>query len=390
MSEYELVLHGDVWDAVNGLRPDRWVAVDGGDVQGVFEREPESAETVHEVAFLTPGLVDMHVHLVWDGSDDPVATLREQSLPETVVEATRNARAELAGGVTTVRDLGSTDDVAVTVASAIAEGKIPGPRTVASGRTIIISGGHDPFWGIHSDGEDAVRSAVRTLRSRGADLIKVSATGGVYGQAVGEKPGASELSLAELEAIVDEAGRFGLQVAAHAVGREGIRNAVEAGVDTVEHGNLMDAETLSLVEERDVALDPTLFTYRNIATNDAVPAYARANAQTVYERHGEVFEEALERDVRVLAGSDAGSPELPHPSLHRELECMVELGQDPEDALASATSRAAAQLDRPELGVVEPGTPADLVGFAGDPRADISRVESPPLVVKGGVTYRSP
>ncbi|MFC6990306.1 amidohydrolase family protein [Haloplanus sp. GCM10025708] len=332
----------------------------------------------------------MHVHYVWDGSADPVASLRAQSRAETVVEAVQNARRQLRAGVTTVRDVGSTDDVAITVGAAIREGQIPGPRTFASGRTIIITGGHDPFWGIESDGVDAVRSAVRTLRSRGADLIKVSATGGVYGQAVGEDPGASELSFEELDAVVDEAHRFDLQVAAHAVGTEGIRNAVEAGVDTVEHGNLMDDETLSLLIEKDVAYDPTVFIYRDIARSDSIPGYAAENARSVYERHAEVFARAVENDARIVAGSDAGSPNLPHPGLHRELECMVEFGQDPEDALAATTYNAAVQLDHPDLGVVEAGTPADVVGYSRDPRDDIGAVGSPSLVVKDGEVYRSP
>jgi imidazolonepropionase-like amidohydrolase len=389
VSDPDFALHGDVWDTKNGLRRDRWVVVAGGMIRDVREDPPSSTMAVHDVAFVSPGLVDMHVHYVWDGSSDPVATLRSQSTPEQVVEAVQNARKQLRAGVTTVRDVGSTDDIAITVGTAIREGKIPGPRTVASGRTIIITGGHDPFWGIPSDGVDAVRSAVRQLRNRGADLIKVSATGGVYGQAVGEDAGASELSLDELEAVVDEANRFGLQVAAHAVGREGIHNAVVAGVDTIEHGNLMDDETLSLVAETDVAYDPTLFIYRDIAHSDSIPSYAAENAREVYEHHAEVFSRALERDVRVLAGSDAGSPNLPHPGLHRELACMVEFGQTPEEALASATYEPARQLNRPELGVVEEGTPADLVGYARDPREDIDVVRTPSVVVKEGVVHRS-
>lgn len=387
MPEADLAIHGDVWDAKDGVRPDHWIHVSDGAIQEISTRKPNGDVPVHEAAFLAPGLIDMHVHYVWDGSVDPVQSLESQSHTEIVLEAVQNARKQLEGGITTVRDVGGTDDVAIDVGGAIKQGKIPGPRTFASGRTIIISGGHDPFWGIESDGVDAVRSAVRQLRSKGADLIKVSATGGVYGQAVGEKPGASELSYAELEAIVDEASRFGLQVAAHAVGREGIRNAVEAGVDTVEHGNLMDEDTLNLLLEKEIALDPTLYTYRNIALTDSIPDYAQANAQTVYESHAEVFKKAVNNSARILAGSDAGSPELPHPSLHRELKCLVEFGQTPTESLTSATLEPAEQLERPELGVLEPGTPADIVGFAADPREDISITESPSLVVKDGTLY---
>jgi imidazolonepropionase-like amidohydrolase len=390
MGDDSLVLHGDVWDAVNGLRRDHWVTVSEGEIVDVAPTRPSSTETVYDVEFLTPGLVDMHVHLVWDGSDDPVATLRRQSTQETVLTAVENARRTLRGGVTTVRDLGSTDDIAITVGNAIRDGQIPGPRTEASGRTIIISGGHDPFWGIESDGVDAGRAAVRKLRQRGADLIKVSATGGVYGQAVGEKPGVSELTAEELTAVVDEAHRLGLPVAAHAVGTDGIRNAVDAGVDTVEHGNLMDGDTLGRLIDRDIALDPTLFTYRNIALGDAAPAYARENAQRVYDRHTEVFASAVERGARILAGSDAGSPDLPHPSLHRELSCLVEFGLAPESALRAATETAADELGRPGLGELAPGTQADVVGYAEDPREDIGVVEEPQLVVKAGAVHRSP
>jgi imidazolonepropionase-like amidohydrolase len=387
MTETHFIIHGDVWDAKEGFRPDRWIEVLDGVIEQVTSSKPEDEIPIYKANFLTPGLIDMHVHYVWDGSVDPAQTLQSRSQTGTVIEAVKNARKQLEGGVTTVRDLGSTTDTAVEIGSAIRQGKIPGPRTFASGRTIIISGGHDPFWGIESDGTDAVRSAVRTLRSKGANLIKVSATGGVYGQAVGEEPGTSELSYEELKAIVEEASRFNLQVAVHAVGREGIRNAVEAGVDTIEHGNLMDEETLELMLEDDIALDPTLYTYRNIASSDSIPNYARANAQRVYESHAEMFGQAVQKGARILAGSDAGSPELPHPSLHRELACLVEFGQTPEEALTSATYQAANQLERPELGVIESGTPADVVGYSADPRADISITKSPSIVVKEGTRY---
>lgn len=383
--EFDVLLRGDVWDAESGLREDHWVGVRDGDVATVAPKRPGDARSVHEVETVTPGLVDAHVHLVWDGTGDPVATLRAESEQELVVRAVENARATLAGGVTTVRDLGSVADVAVTVARAVRAERVPGPRILASGRTVVITDGHDPFWGIFSDGPAACRRAVRELRGAGADWIKVSATGGVYGQAVGEDPGVAELSREELEAVVDEAARFDLPVAAHAVGTEGIRNAIAAGVDTVEHGNLAGEEALDAMVENDVAYVPTLFVYREIAESGAAPAYARTNAERVVERHWEVADEALRRDdVPVLAGSDAGSPGTPHPSLHRELACLVEAGATTERALEAATATAATELERPELGVVAEGTPADLVGFAADPLADVEAAARPKVVLKGG------
>lgn len=386
MAEFDLLCHGDVWDAADGRRTDRWLAIRDGAIEGEYAERPGDGP-VREAALFTPGLVDMHVHLVWDGSADPVATLRAESTVERTVRAAENARRTLRGGVTTIRDLGSPDDIAVTVGQAVRAGRLVGPRTVASGRTVIITAGHDPFWGIESDGPEACRQAVRAVRGAGAEVVKVSATGGVYGQATGEDPGAAELSPAELEAVVDEADRFDLPVAAHAVGRAGIRNAVAAGVDTVEHGNLMDDDTLDAIVAGDVAYDPTLYVYREIAEGD-VPAYAQANARRVVDRHWEVFAEALESDARIIAGSDAGSPGTPHPSLHRELACLVEGGMSEAGALAAATLAAARELDRPELGTLAADTPADVVGFAADPLADIEATGSPSVVVKNGKLVR--
>nr|WP_256490545.1 amidohydrolase family protein [Haladaptatus sp. AB643] len=334
----------------------------------------------------TPGLIDMHVHLVWDGTDDPVATLTDETESETTIRAIENARKQLEGGVTTVRDLGSTDDIAIAVGRAIRTGRVPGPRTIASGRTIIISDGHDPFWGIESDGIDACRRAVRKLRGAGADVIKVSATGGVYGQAIGEDPGAAELSRAELTAIVEEANRFDLPVATHAVGTDGIRNAVVAGVDTIEHGNLMDDETLAQLEDEDIAYDPTLFVYQEIASGSA-PEYARTNALRVVDQHTEVVKKASRENVRLLAGSDAGSPNTPHPSLHRELQSLVENGLSEEAALTAATHTAAEELGRSSLGTLDPETPADVIGFDDDPFVDIEGTSSPSIIVKDGALY---
>ena len=389
MAEYDLLLDGDVWDARSGARPNHWVGIRDGEIADVSPEKPGSAPVERSVGTVVPGLVDMHVHLVWDGSGDPVATLREESEQETTLRAVHNAREQLRGGVTTVRDVGSVDDIAISVAAAIREGWIEGPRTYASGRTVIISGGHDPFWGIESDGPEACRSAVRRLRNAGADLIKVSATGGVYGQAVGEDPGTAELSLRELEAIVDEAHRFDLDVAAHAVGRDGIENAIEAGVDTIEHGNQLDEALVERLLEADCAYDPTLYVYARIAEGgEGIPEYARQNAQRVYRQHAAAFESALEHGVRLVAGSDAGSPNTPHPGLHLELRQLVSEGMSPTDALEAATLSAARELGRPGLGVVESGTVADLVCFDDDPRSEIDVVAEPRCVVHDGALVR--
>lgn len=378
-----------MWDAERGRQADRWIGIRDGCIEGVYDSKPGTASEERRAALFTPGLIDMHVHLVWDGSGDPVTTLQAESEQERVIRAVENAQTQLRNGVTTVRDLGSTNDVAITVAAAVRHGQIRGPTVHASGRTIIISGGHDPFWGIESDGVQAVRSAVRVLRNAGADLIKVSATGGVYGQAVGEDPGTAELSREELTAIVEEAHRFDLPVAAHAVGTEGIANAVAAGVDSIEHGNLMHEDALEELISRDIAYDPTLYVYQEIARDAGeAPEYAQANAQRVYERHWETVESAIAANARILAGSDAGSPGTPHPSLHRELDCLVDAGLTETEALTAATLTPARELNRDGLGVLDAGTSADIVGFAKDPLDDIAAAETPKAVVKGGELVR--
>lgn len=386
MPTHDLLLNGNVWDARNGGRPDHWIAVQGGTIVDVAAEKPGEAPVERTAETIIPGLCDMHVHLVWDGSGDPVQTLRAESEQETTLRAVRNAREQLRGGVTTVRDVGSVGDIAIPVGRAVEDGWITGPRTYASGKTIIISGGHDPFWGIESDGPQACRRAVRRLRNAGADLIKVSATGGVYGQAVGEDPGVAELSPEELTAVVEEAHRFDMDVAAHAVGREGIANAIEAGVDTVEHGNQLDAELVETLAASGATYDPTLYVYARIAAggDGEIPGYAQRNAQRVYEQHAEAFRRTLDTTIRHLAGSDAGSPGVPHPGLHLELRQMVEEGMEPTAALEAATLAAAEELGRPELGVVEPGTTADLVTFDADPRLDVASVAAPQDVVKDG------
>lgn len=386
MATYDLLLNGNVWDARNGGRPDHWVAVQDGIIADVSSEKPGTATAVRTAETIVPGLCDMHVHLVWDGSGDPVETLRAESEQESTLRAVRNAREQLRGGVTTVRDVGSLDDIAISVARAVKKGWVAGPRTYASGRTVIISGGHDPFWGLESDGPGACRRAVRQLRSAGADLIKVSATGGVYGQAVGEDPGVTELTLEELTAVVDEAHRFEMDVAAHAVGREGIANAIKAGVDTIEHGNQIDSELIDTLAASGATYDPTLYVYARIAAGGEgeIPVYAQRNAQRVYEQHAEAFRMALDTDIRLLAGSDAGSPDVPHPGLHLELQQMVEEGMEPTAALEAATLAPAKELGRPGLGLVEPGTPADLVCFDADPHSDVDAVAAPKDIVKDG------
>lgn len=187
--------------------------------------------------FIVPGLIDLHTHLIWSGGDDPVRKVEEEDTQLALLHAVCNGNKNLKAGIATVRDLGSNENTALNLAKAIERGFVSGPRIIACGCTIIMTGGHDPFWGVQADGEVEVIKAVRRQILAGAKVIKVSASGGVYGRIEGEDVGTAELTYKELKAICDESHRFGLKVAAHAISEEAIWNCINAGIDTIEHGH---------------------------------------------------------------------------------------------------------------------------------------------------------
>lgn len=333
-------------------------------------------------ATVVPGLIDAHVHLVWSGSTDPVGLVDSEGEQLTLLRAATHARQQLHAGITTVRDLGSNWDIAIHVARAIDRGAIEGPTVIASGRTVIMTGGHDPFWGLPSDGPDGVVKGVRTQVANGAGVIKTAATGGVYGQAEGEEVGASELTFEELAALTGEAHRRGRKVAVHALGTEGIRNAVRAGVDTVEHGVFLTEDIIEMMARQGTVLCPTAAVYRRMADGQA-PDYAVKKANEVVTAHRRSIAMALEAGVQVVAGTDAGAPGMPHPSLVDEIETLTEYGLSNLDALRAATSRAATAIDRPQHGHIRVGARADLAILDGDPLADPTVLRSVWGVVRG-------
>ena len=231
---------------------------------------------------------------------------------------------------------------------------------------------------------------MRKQRDVGAGIIKLAATGGVYGRSEGEEIGHAEMSAEELAVAVREAHRFGLKVAAHAVGHEGIANCLTAGVDLIQHGIMADEEQLRAMADRAVTFVPTLVPYRQIAANPggSIPEYAVAKAKPLVERHAHVVRRALELGVRIGAGSDAGSPELPHPTVHEELRCLVSAGLTAAQAVRAATADAAAALglgDR--IGTLSPGMSADVLVVEGalEARDGSLRLGRSRLVLKDGV-----
>src|SRR5437773_3012071 len=205
---------------------------------------------------LRPGLIDCHVHYCLDGSADSIRSFEEDDPAVTAVKAVAHARATVEAGITTVRDVGSRDHISISVTRAIRAGIVPGPRTLNAGLAVCMTGGHAWFIGRQADGPEEVVKAVREQIRAGADVIKFIATGGVL--TPGVSPGASQLTFNELRAGVDEAGRSGRRVAAHAHGAEGMKTAIRAGVHSIEHGTLMDQEALELFLVHKTFLVPTL------------------------------------------------------------------------------------------------------------------------------------
>ena len=384
-----IVRGGFVWDGqADEPRPADLTLEDGIisgiDAPGSARTTADDLEVQLDGAFVLPGLIDMHVHLVWSGAADPVQVVEKEGEQLTTIRAMRNAQAQLAAGVTTVRDLGGNWDIALSVAEAIDRGMCEGPTVIASGRTVIMTGGHDAFWGIASDGVDAVTQSVRRQVHRGAKVIKTAATGGAYGRAEGEEIGQAELSLEELAAIANEAHRFGLRTAAHALGTTGIRNAVVAGIDTIEHGVFLTEDIVAEMVTRGTALCPTLATYRMLASGPDVPAYAADKARTVVTAHTESVRMAIDYGVPVVAGTDAGAPLLPHPALVDELLVLSECGMSNAQALRSATSTAASVLGRPAAGRVAVGAVADLLIVETDPFESLDNLRSVWGVIRRG------
>jgi imidazolonepropionase-like amidohydrolase len=300
-----------------------------------------------------------------------------------------HARETVLSGITTVRDLGSVDDLSIVLSEAIQKDFVVGPRLIAAGKSLIMTGGHDPFWGVCVDGPLEAVKAVRRQFEKGAKVIKVSATGGVYGRKEGEEVEQNELTRDELEAICREAHRLGLRVASHALGREGVENSVLAGCDTIEHGIFASEESLGRMFQQGTFLTPTLYTYRNIAEGNA-PDYAKNKAQRVVEQLRRCFLAARGRGIKILTGSDAGSPNLPHPSLLLEMEEMVRIGVSPMEVIGIATLENAEALGMKEfIGSIEEGKLADLLILWGDPAKNLGQMKNIWGVIKDGSLLKS-
>jgi imidazolonepropionase-like amidohydrolase len=369
------------------------VVVDEGRIVSVgpASTAPQGAESDLGDVTLLPGLIDAHVHLVWSASALPHKVVNEESRFLTVLRCAANAARHLKAGVTTVRDVGSTDAMALDVALGIELEVLRGPRVLAAGRAVAMTGGHAWYLGREADGVEAVRHAVRAELKAGAHCIKLMASGGVYGHA--EEVGSPQLTVEEMRVGVDEAHKAGRKVTAHAYSPQAIANALEAGVDCVEHGSFLNRELAEGMRRDGIYLVPTLSVYQAMHDEGpslGTPEFVRRKTAEVMSASRDAFMLALEMGVPVAAGTDGGAPGHPHGRLVEELALMVACGARPVQALRCGTVTAAELLGlAEEVGTLEPGKRADMVAVAGDPLADIGMLRKVRLVLRDGVPVSS-
>lgn len=352
---------------------------------------------------LLPGFIDSHIHLTgrYIGEGDNWQDAAVRDLPqEAAIRGVRNARLTLEAGFTTVRNVGADDFSDIALRNMIDQGVVPGPRILAAGHSLGITGGHCDTNGYQpgrfdpdvrrgvADGPDQVRASVRYQIKHGADVIKFCATGGVLSE--GDAVGVQQYTLEEMRAIVEAAALAERRVAAHAHGNEGIKTAVRAGVASIEHGSTLDEEAISLMKERGTFLVPTLMAQEAVerqAREGTLTGLRAEKATHIAPIARESFRKAARAGLKIALGTDAGV--FPHGTNAREFRLMVDNGLEPMRAIVAGTSAAAELLGlQAEIGAIKPGLRADIVAVAGDPLADIGLLEKVEFVMQGGRVIR--
>ena len=377
-----------------GVRAERaHILIEGGRISQISTRAldaPAGASILDlDGATVTPGLMNAHSHVCLDGtSPDPETVLRAETPAINAVRSAARLRKILASGVTAIRDIGAPWGVDIALKRLVDAGEIPGPRMVTAGRNICMTGGHGNWMGLEADGADGLRQAARSQIKAGATALKLMSTGGMM--TPNQRAGAPQLTVEEMAAACDEAHKAGFPVGAHAESDEGVRNAVLAGVDSVEHGHGATVETLQLMLDRGTSLTPTILSDRRIIEappDSGIPDFVVQKCIPLGDALIETLRHAFRMGVTITAGNDGGAPLVEVGEMAAELELYVTHGLSPQKALESGTINTARLFRMPDVGYLEPGWHADLLVVRGDPLADVAVLGRPELVIKAGAVY---
>ncbi|MDX1706587.1 MAG: amidohydrolase family protein [Pseudidiomarina sp.] len=403
-----LVYAGTLIDGTaNAPQQNMTVVIDGAHIVAVEKgfRKAAVGDVIidRRAGTVMPGFIDMHTHLTSQMSRGSYIERYTKNAADVTLDSVYYAEKTLLAGFTTVRDLGDAFNASISLRNAINAGKVDGPRVYTSGKSIATTGGHaDPTNGAREglyesptpadgvgDGPYEMRQAVRERYQAGSDLIKITVTGGVLSMAKsGQNP---QFMMDELEAVVATAKDYGMKVAVHAHGKEGMLRAIEAGVDSIEHGTYMDTEVMDAMKAKGVYYVPTITAGKSVAERAKIDGYfpdiVRPKAAAIGPLIQSTFAEAYKAGVKIAFGTDAGV--FDHGENYREFIYMVEAGMPPLTAIRSATAEAAALLGVTEIGTLEVGKRADIVAVTGDPLKDITLLSAIDLVIKDGVLYKN-
>lgn len=312
---------------------------------------------------IMPGLINSHVHITMEPVGDSVAIMEAESSVKTAIRGIVNLKKHLLSGTTFFRDLGAPDGIDFELRDGVKQGLIKGPEFLSAGKCLTMTGGHGWFIGREADGVDELRKACREQLKCGADLIKIMATGGVMTSGV--EPGSPQLTLEEIKVAVEEAHKAGKKTATHAQGTQGIKNAILAGIDSVEHGIFLTDELIDMMIEKGVYLVPTLVAPFFIVENGVekgIPKDVVDKSKQVMKTHMESFTKAYKAGVKIAMGTDSGTPFNEHGSAPSEIKLMVECGMTPMDAIIASTKASADLLGiLNNYGTIEEGKFADFL-----------------------------
>lgn len=397
-----------MFDSTTGtVRENVVIYTDGERIEAVLpaaEAKFDGCEVIDLTGkFVTPGLCDCHMHLASNGEGSSMGTAPYQTSGDATLRAVNNVKSDLMAGFTAIRACGDHGFLDVAIRNAVDRGEIPGPRMMVSGCAISSTGGHadshynpyieaDAFMsGYAADGPAEMMKAVRYNIKHGADFIKYMSTGGVM--SLGTTVGAQQMSFEEMKAICDTAKLYGMTIATHAHGTSGIKDAIRAGVTSVEHGMMMDEEGIELMKEYGTTLVPTLIAAERIVVKGkeiGTPDWAIAKANTVFSHATGVFKRCNEEKIPIAFGTDSGTPFNFHGKQAYEFELMCRYGMTPAEALTAATKTGSELMRKSaDIGSIEAGKYADIAAFDGDPMEDITAMTRCCFVMKGGEVYKA-